>query len=66
MRLQVRMATTQRSITMTRDEKRAIRRDWINFFLQHGATSVCLIGYLTRAMENSTYGFELSIYGGVS
>ena len=51
---------------MTRDEKRAIRRDWINFFLQHGATSVWLIGYLTRAMENSVYGFELSIYGGVS
>ena len=51
---------------MTRDEKRAVRRDWINWFLQHGLVDVWLIGYLTRAMESSKFGFEMSIYGGVS
>jgi hypothetical protein len=47
---------------MEKDEKRAIRREWINYYLQVGHTSRRIISLLVRFAESENYGMELK-YG---
>ena len=47
---------------MTTDEKRTIRREYINYFLQQGYTSYTLITDRVRLMEFDYYGQELNVY----
>jgi len=44
---------------MEKDEKRAIRREWINYYLQVGHTSRRIISLLVRYAEVEDYGREL-------
>lgn len=48
---------------MTHNEKRAIRREWINYYLHKGYKS-SVVKMFTRIEEKTRYGKELKAYAG--